>query len=100
MDGQLRLLPGSPAAGLLISSLRPFLWYSGSAEHQARHRVNVDMADRYPFHHDIVEASIWLGAPVALEQTILLLIIRASLGCFPSVVHVWSVYCIYTPALI
>ena len=100
MGGQLRLLPGSPAAGLLISSLRPFLWYSGSAEHQARHRVNVDVADRYPLHQDIVEASVWLGAPVALEQTILLLIIRASLGCFPSVVHVWSVYCIYTPALI
>jgi len=76
------------------------LWHSGSAEYQARHRVNVDVADRYPLHQDIVEASIWLGAPVALEQTVLLLIIRASVGRFPSFVHVWSVLYIYTPALI
>jgi len=73
---------------------------SGSAEYQARHRVNIDVADRYPLHPNVVEAPIWLGAPVALEQAILLLIIRASLGRFPSVAHFWSVFCIFTPALI
>jgi hypothetical protein len=75
------------------------LRYSGSAEYQARRRVNVDMADRYPFHLDVVEASIWLVASVALEQAILLLIISASLGHFSSVAHFRSVTgsypCIY-----
>jgi hypothetical protein len=55
------------------------------------------MVDRYPFHLDVVEASIRLGAPVALEQTVLLLIVSASLDRFPSVVHFWSVVCFYTP---
>jgi hypothetical protein len=100
MGGQLRLLPGSPAAGLLITTLHPSVRYSGSAEYQTRRRVNVDVADRYPLHQDIVEASIWLGTPVALEQAILLLIISASLGCFPSVAHFWSVIVSHTPALL
>ena len=56
------------------------------------------MADRYPFHKDVVEASIWLDAPVVLEQSILLLIVSASLARVPSVAHVGSSLCFYTPA--
>ena len=60
---------------------------SGFAEYQTRHRVNVDMADRYPFHLDVVQSTIWLHPPVTLEQSILLQIVAASLGYYSSIVH-------------
>jgi len=49
--------------------------------------VNIDVAYWNPFHTDVVEASIWLDAPVALEQTILPLIVSASFNRFSSVAH-------------
>jgi hypothetical protein len=60
---------------------------SGFAEYQACHRVNVDVVDRYPFHLDVVQAAIWLYAPATCVQSILLLIIAASLGRCSSLVH-------------
>jgi hypothetical protein len=50
--------------------------------------VNVDVADRYPFHLDVVQTTIWLYASVALEQSVLLLIVATSLGRISSLVHV------------
>ena len=88
MDGQFRVLPGSTAAGLLSESLPPGeMSCSLSAEYQACRRLEVDVADGHPFHLDIVEATIGLCAPAALELTVLLQIVSAPLGRLSSVVH-------------
>jgi hypothetical protein len=55
--------------------------------------MNVDVSDRYPFHLDVVQAAIWLYAPVTFEQSILLLVIGASLGRCSSLVHDWPAVC-------
>ena len=84
MGGQFRILPGSPAAGLLTDQV---IRCSILAEDQACHRMEIDMAERYPFHLDVVEATIRLYTPAALELTILFCIVSASLGSLSSVVH-------------
>jgi len=66
---------------------------SGLSEYQSCRRVNVDVTDRYPFHLDVVQAAIWLYAPVTFEQSILLLVIGASLGRCSSLVHDWPAVC-------
>ena len=71
MGGQFRVLPGSPTAGLLTDALHPGLRCSILAENQACRRVESDMAGRYPLHLDVVEATIRLYTPAALELTIL-----------------------------
>ena len=88
MGGQFRFLPGSPAAGLLSDLLQPGNTASIPAEYQPCRRVNADVADRYPFHLDIIQASIRLSAPVALEEAILSLIVTAPFSCFSSIVHI------------
>ena len=57
------------------------------AEYQPCCRVNTDVADRDPFDPDIVQATIGLCAPAALELTVLLQIVSAPLGRLSSVVH-------------
>jgi hypothetical protein len=49
--------------------------------------MNIDVADRDPLHLDVVQAAIRLCTPVALEETILPLIMFTSLGYLSSVVH-------------
>jgi hypothetical protein len=84
MGGQFRVLPGSPAAGLLTDQV---IRCSILAENQARLRMEIDMTERYPFHLDVVEATIRLYTPAAPELTILFYIVSASLGSLSSVVH-------------
>lgn len=90
MGGQFRILPGSPAAGLLTDQI---IRCSILAEDQACHRMEIDMAERYPFHLDVVEATIRLYTPAALELTVLFCIVSASLGSLSSVVHQLFQFC-------
>ena len=52
--------------------------------------MNVDVVERDPFHLDVIQASVGPYAPVALEVTILHLIVSASLSRLSFVFHPWS----------